>query len=130
MFAKQLADRNNCRLIRLQGTVSYPFWEKDTIQTASVGGFLGLIKGAKCIITSSFHATAFSIIFNRQFYCIKQNSPIDLRVNSVLNSLDLSDRLIDDTERIVLTAIDYKQIEDKIAELSLQSKIFLNEALS
>lgn len=128
--AKQLAEDYNCKLIRLQGTVSYPFWERDTIQTASVGSFLGLIKEAKCIITSSFHAMAFSIIFNRPFYCIKQNSPIDLRVSSVLNSLDLSDRLIDDKERIEITAIDYKQIEDKIAELSLQSKIFLSEALS
>lgn len=129
-FAKQLAEDNNCRLIRLQGTVSYPFWKKDTLQTASVARFLGLIKDAKCIVTSSFHAMAFSIIFNRPFYCIKQNSPIDLRAISVLDSLQLSDRMIVDTERIELTKIDYKQVEDRIKGLSLQSKLFLDKALS
>lgn len=129
-FAKQLAEDNNYRLIRLQGTVSYPFWKKDTIQTASVGRFLGLIKEAKCIVTSSFHAMAFSIIFNRPFYCIKQNSQIDLRAISVLKSLELSDRMIDDTERIKLSTIDYKQIENKIKEFGLESKLFLEKALS
>ena len=33
--------------------------------------FLGWLKYANCVVTNSFHGTAFSVIFNRPFYNIR-----------------------------------------------------------
>ena len=51
--------------------------------------FLSLIKGADAVITTSFHGTAFSIIFEKEFYSIV-NSSFASRVNNILQQFELS----------------------------------------
>ena len=52
-------------------------WDQETwfkyrdvkhIGAAGPAEFLQWIAGAKCVVTNSFHATAFSIILNTPFY--------------------------------------------------------------
>jgi hypothetical protein len=65
--------------------------------------FVGLIKNAKFICTSSFHGTAFSVIYRKNFLsCISQeeNLSTDSRKIDLLNSLELSSRLIKKAEDI------------------------------
>lgn len=129
-FAQKFAEKNSCKLIRLQGAISDPFWRKDVVQTATVGRFLGLISAAKCIITSSFHGMAFSIIFNKPFYSIRQNSEIDLRAESILNRVGLKERMVNDTCDLVFTEIDYNPIMELILDVTSLSKKFLIKAFS
>jgi hypothetical protein len=130
VFALKFAEKNNCKLIRLQGAISAPFWRKDVVQTATVGVFLGLIKAAKCVITSSFHGMAFSIIFNKPFYSIRQHSQIDLRAESILDKIGLKDRMVDDTCDIVFTGIDYNPVMERISDVTSISKEYLLQAFS
>lgn len=65
------------------------------VYTASPEEFLGWIMNAHFIVSTSFHGTAFSIIFNKAFVSIKQNKPSDLRIESILNQYQLIDRFID-----------------------------------
>lgn len=60
----------------------YKFRDIKHIGIASPSEFLGYIANAKCVITNSFHATAFSIIFNTPFFVetkiARSNRIIDL----------------------------------------------------
>lgn len=61
--------------------------------------FLGLIVGADCIITDSFHGTLFSIIFEKQFYCFdrdnrKKQLSTNSRIVSIVELLGLENRYI------------------------------------
>ena len=42
------------------------------ISAASPQEFLGLIENAAGVVTDSFHATAFSVIFNRPFWALSR----------------------------------------------------------
>ncbi len=66
-----------------------------TVYAASPEDFLGWIMNARFMVTTSFHGTAFSIIFNKAFVSIKQNRPSDLRIESILHEFQLTNRFID-----------------------------------
>lgn len=58
--------------------------------------FLWYIKNAKFVVTSSFHGTVFSVMFNKNFYttlCVRDNGT---RVKSFLNLIGLEDRIVYD----------------------------------
>ena len=48
--------------------------------------FLALISNATYVVTNSFHGTAFSIIFQRQFTSLKNNTAGDDRMNTLLTA--------------------------------------------
>lgn len=61
--------------------------------------FISLIKNASYVVTDSFHGTAFSIIFEKNFVCINDRHKDgsfknDERLESILLSLRLKDRYI------------------------------------
>lgn len=56
--------------------------------------FLKLINDAKLVISTSFHGTVFSILFEKPFYTIDGNK--DNRINNLLKMCKLDDRVIND----------------------------------
>jgi hypothetical protein len=99
--------------------------------------FLGLIQNASLIITDSFHATAFSISFNRPFYSLLRNSEGELnnmnsRIYNILELTGLTDRLIKpDTEfpADIFKSIDYDTVNVRLQEKREKDLAFLSEAL-
>ena len=81
--AKVLAEKLNCQLIGTKGN------------TISVQDFISAIKHSQCVITSSFHATAFSIIFRKPFYAFKLNDGKDARYVEMMDKLGLQNYLVD-----------------------------------
>lgn len=63
-------------------------------QSESVEGFLGLIKGAACVVTTSYHAVLFSTLFSRPFYCFHFGTGHDTRQSSFLKAVGLEDRML------------------------------------
>lgn len=61
----------------------------------SVEDFVSAIKYAKLVITSSFHATVFSLIFKTNFYSIRLSDGHDDRYVSLLHELGLDGRIVD-----------------------------------
>lgn len=98
-------------------------------QCASPETFLSCIKYASCVVTTSFHGTAFSLIFNRPFYTIRLNADVDARSESLLGKLDLLDRLLDSNVSPVFSEIDYQDVNLKRQRLTNESERFLLEAL-
>ena len=100
--------------------------------TASPETFLGLIRGADLILTSSFHGTAFSVLMNRPFVSFLANDAgRDARIVDLLANLGLSDRIHGPamTAASVGRPIDFKAVNEKLARLRQQSIDFLREAL-
>lgn len=58
--------------------------------------FLNLINNSKLVLSSSFHGTVFSIIFNKPFFSI--NGQNDFRISTLLNKMGLSNRTINDKD--------------------------------
>ena len=82
----------------------------------SVEKFLGLIKHARFVIADSFHATVFSIIFERPFVTITPEVASS-RVSSILNLLGIGERNLCkfvDTS-IIETSIDYPSVKRRLS---------------
>lgn len=90
--------------------------------------FLWLIKNAKLIITNSFHATVFSIIFKKLFWTILPSSGPQ-RIKNILKQLSLENRLITNISEIPFdlyeSKIDYTSTLAIIEDLANSSKEWL-----
>lgn len=85
---------------------------------------------AEVVITDSFHACAFSIIFNKPFWVQGNESRGLARFSSLLGMFGLEDRLIDDVHDIKPDAvIDWKSVNEKRQYLVEKSLSFLNDNL-
>lgn len=91
--------------------------------------FLSAIKYATCIVTSSFHATAFSILFKKPFYSLRTDNGKDIRYISLLNALGIPERVVDiDTlNEQEDQEIDHITIQNKLNGLRSQSIAYLKE---
>lgn len=92
--------------------------------------FLGYILHAACVVTTSFHGTALSLLFQRPFYTVRQNSDADLRTESLLKRITLTDRFINKGTFPDFQPIDYTHINELIEEDRLTSKIFLSKEVA
>lgn len=88
--------------------------------------FVNLINNAQFVVANSFHATALSIILNKQFSVVMSKfSP--MRITDMLATAGLNSRLITTETDIdtALTNIDYKKVNTRIEALREVSEDFL-----
>ena len=102
---------------------------EETNQTAIPEDFVDIIRNAACIVTTSFHGTAFSVVFNRPFYTVKLNDGCDTRSLSLLSSLSLEERIVDVADTPQFKEIDYSLANQKLEDLRCCSQEYLLKAL-
>lgn len=96
--------------------------------------FVSLINHCNVMITDSFHGSAFSILFNKEFFTIKRsykifNSQND-RIISLLNLFQCPQRYIDQEFEVDnIKTIDYDKIREILKISQEQSLSFLKKAL-
>lgn len=101
IIARQLGD--DCRIIDM------------SFSTFSPCDFLSLIKYARFVVTSSFHATVFSLIFEVPFYSLKWNDGFDARYANLLSTIGLESRLIEESSfDMNCSGIDYVPVREKL----------------
>lgn len=94
----------------------------------TVEDFVSLIKYAYCVITSSFHATVFSIIFGTPFFSFKLDDGHDERYVDLLNKLGLEQHIMNvDSELIDISSINRVRLNQKMCRLIESSYEFLKE---
>lgn len=102
------------------------------IRDAGPLDFIGYIKNARYVVTNSFHCTAFSVLFNKEFYVI-QKKTANARMSSLLSKVGLEDRIIGKNEIDKLNrgklCIDYSEVNWKLEEFIKESKEFLRKSL-
>ena len=94
--------------------------------------FVNYIKNAEYIVTTSFHATVFSIIFNKKFWVVPHKTT-GSRVTDLLKKLDISNRAVNSLEEFKKLDfdedIDYENV-NKILEKEREKSInWLIEAI-
>ena len=94
--------------------------------------FLGLIRDSEVVITTSFHATVFAILFHKQFWVVPPSDTGE-RIMELLKLVELTDRIITcerDFELFKLNKpIDYLSVDRKIEHSRLYSKKWLFDAV-
>lgn len=94
-----------------------------------VAEWLSIIKNAKCVITSSFHATVFALIFNRPLYAFKLNDGLDVRYESLLNSIEERNCLVPvDFDPLVIPEVNDNRFQ-KLSFLRQSSLEFLIKSI-
>lgn len=89
--------------------------------------FVSLIKHARCVVSNSFHGSAFSMIYNRDFFVVNRKDGLNVRMRDLLNRYDLSDRLIsaDFKDDVLLRDINYEQVNQQLKGDIDSSRSFL-----
>ena len=96
-----------------------------------VENWLKSFMDSKFVVTDSFHACVFSIIFNKDFVVFGNEKRGLLRFHSLLSMFDLEDRLVNEKNinTIALKPIDWEKINEKLVLLRGNSMDVLNEML-
>lgn len=118
-----------CDVVEITGSVDPLKIGKRYIQTADAIEFISLIKSAEFVVTSSFHGTAFSILFEKQFYVVGVGRHSG-RIESLLSELDINNRLIRDVNMLLFNDVDYTALNKKIDSFMSFSKKYLTNILS
>ena len=96
----------------------------------SVSDFVSAIKYAQCVITSSFHATVFSIIFSRPLFSVRLHDGNDERYVNLLKSLHMEQALVDlDFAQNAPVVYDYNNIHEFMLQLRKSSLDYLKANL-
>lgn len=128
-FANRIAKEKGLKLIRLQAISSPSLTRREYTEVVpkSVGEFVGYFKHADYIVNVSFHGTAFSIIYRKDFYTMRSKN--FERAYGLLNSLGLLSRFVSSEENVQISDIDYSHINILLERMRDNSKCFITESL-
>lgn len=124
-FVKKYAEEKSLIIVSIND-----FSERDyadiNINNAGPLEFLSLVDNAACVVASSFHATAFSVILEKEFYTFNlKGHNNSSRMLDFLSTIGLQDRM--NSEDIIDNPIDWKKISSNLLLKLKQSKEFLNQ---
>ncbi len=91
--------------------------------------FLGYIRNAVCVVTNSFHATAFSVIYEKDFITVP-HSTRGMRMKNLLGRLSLRSCLYKDEAFDIGKAVNYASVRPILSEWKRHSEEFLTMALA
>ena len=103
-----------------------------------LAGFDDIITDADYIITNSFHATMFSLYFNKSFITFKyeqgRGGHMNTRLTSILSQTNLTERFLPfsemaDSKKILDTPIDWDAVNQQLASLRDIGVDFLKKTL-
>ncbi len=95
----------------------------------SVEDFISIIKYARCVLTTSFHATVFSVLMETPCYAIKLNDGLDVRYVDILTALGLDCELVDKDFSPTPLCIDFSQAKKRLSAYRQTSARFIEDAL-
>lgn len=85
---------------------------------------------AELIITDSFHACVFAIIFNKPFICIGNNERGMSRFHSLLDLFGLQHCLLNEKQSFEMPKINWGEVNMKLNQLHKESLLGLEQALN
>ena len=140
-YAQRLRERTGYKIIAVTHMDEYISMDEEMADYCpfDVGPaeFLKLIDDAEYVVTDSFHATVFSLIFHKQFIVFnrfeKNNSmSTNSRIATLLSRFSLQSRLFVDTkdvEECINATIDFTVVDKNIQVYREESERFLLESI-
>ncbi|MED4600761.1 polysaccharide pyruvyl transferase family protein [Paenibacillus validus] len=130
-IANYIAKKMGIKIINITDKIMIKKYNVKTLRDIGPESFVGLFKNATFIITNSFHGTAFSIIFNKDFLTIPHKTG-GTRMIDLLNLLKLDARIINNQMKIddyLEQKIDYTVTNKILNEEKEKSLEFLKNAI-
>ena len=90
--------------------------------------FLRLIRDASFVLSNSFHATAFSVIFHREFATVERTEKINTRMRDFTAMLGLADRIVSDSSPEP-SKIDWNAVQCRLNIEIAHSKAYIDIVL-
>lgn len=90
--------------------------------------FVGLVHNAEFVVSNSFHATAFALIFQKQFVVFNRSESINTRMRDLLELIGAMNRLITDPDQR-FQRMNYDEIEKKLNNAITKSKMYIDDVL-
>ena len=94
----------------------------------SPGEFLYLVHHAKCVVTNSFHGTAFSIHYKKDFF-LELSSLTNSRLEQIVETTGLQDRVVGPNCATMDTPVDYEPVYRRLEPEKALSERYLKEAI-
>ena len=91
-IAEKAASLLGAGIVRIRPSVTKESG-KETL--SSPEQFLGYVRDAEFVVTTSFHGTVFSILFNKRFCTVRTGTDSDLRSESLLKALGMEKNMAD-----------------------------------
>lgn len=129
-YAKAAAKRVGLPLVRVSASFHQCVRGGKFKFCPDIGVFLSYIKNAQCLITDSFHGTAFALNFNTPFVEVLPGET-STRNMSILRLTGLTDRILKDENNVDLAfkPIDFTHANEVLTEKRKESLSILNEML-
>lgn len=135
---KKIAKDKNLKIVNLAHFSGYceadvDFADKD-LYKVSPQDFIYLIENAKYICTDSFHCTAFSIQYHKDFTVFHRFKSTDTgstntRLHSLLGQLGLKNCIALDGEEVKISEINYESVDEILNSLRKKSDTYMQSAL-
>lgn len=104
-------------------------WADAVIGDAGPREFLGAVLNADIVVSNSFHATAFSIIFQKDFYVVGRTENINSRMSDLVQDLEITDRMISSIPQST-ESVDYSRVIPILNRKIEDSKNYLSVQIS
>ena len=127
-FARKIASKLNKKIVIIRSYAKW-YFSNENMECGGPTDFLSYIKNADFVVTSSFHGTVFSILFQRQFVCPRFDG--NVRIEDMLCTIGLADRMVNDSQEAVhLPSIDYHNLSEKFNAKKNESFCFLKGVMN
>lgn len=130
-YAKKFAKIKGLKLLRISTSIYHIFRNGKLIYLPSPSEFLKLFENAEYILTDSFHATVFSIIYNKKFMNVLPTNKTATRIESLHRLFNIEQRILqdfNDVESIDFT-IDWNEINSILNQKRKESLKLLKSAI-
>ena len=125
----EISEKNNLKVINGSPNKVLLTCQCNKVYNYGPSEFLSYVKNAEFIVTNSFHGTAFSIIYRKQFAVIPHTTR-GKRMIRLLGKLGLSKRLWKPENFNWWEKVDYSTVEEKLSLLRNESYQYLHNNLA
>lgn len=133
-MVRRIAAERGLRIVRIGSLKDLLKRDFINARASSPQEFLGLVRDAELVVTSSFHGTVFSILFEKDFLCVLNNNDRNSRLETLAAQLGTESRLVRRVAHFTLAAApektDYAAVRARLAARREESLQFLRNALS
>ena len=128
-YAKRLSKNLKLPIVKIENSTGITDKAFDIVYTAGPPEFLGYIHKADYVITNSFHATAFSIIYQKKFK-VFGHSGAGERINNILRLCGLENRMYQKNGSTKTDEnVDWSKVEKRIEDNRKLGEDFLMKSL-
>ena len=128
-YLRQLGQQTGMKIVAVTMNLREMLYPNVKRYDAGPEEFLSLIDNAAYVVTNSFHATAFSLLFRKKFMVFAPHGSGPSRLTSILASAGLMDRVWDKGCVPIETEIDYDAAWKRLDPFVSASREFLTNAL-